>query len=119
MVSKRYSTIVLSAAISAVISLPREGFGTEPYGWASVVARNNENFLVGAAVPWPPPRSRLGTPNCPRGERLDRFMRVIIILGIITVMPTKAQFARRKLRSSTQRSLVHQIVESAHDHPTA
>ena len=31
----------------------------------------------------------------------------------------RAQFARRKLRSSTQRSLVHQIVESARDHPTA
>jgi len=32
---------------------------------------------------------------------------------------TRDQFVRRKLRSSSQRSLVHQIVESARDHPTA
>lgn len=30
-----------------------------------------------------------------------------------------AESSHRKLRSSSQRSLVHQIVESAHDHPTA
>jgi Fe2+ or Zn2+ uptake regulation protein len=34
-------------------------------------------------------------------------------------MFSTAESAYRKLRSSNQRSLVHQIVESAHDHPTA
>lgn len=34
-------------------------------------------------------------------------------------MCLSAESAHRKLRSSNQRCLVHQIVESAHDHPTA
>ncbi len=34
-------------------------------------------------------------------------------------MIKRTQFASGKLRYSNQRSLVHQIVESAHDHPTA
>ena len=34
-------------------------------------------------------------------------------------MASRAQFARGRLRSSNQRSLVQEIVESADDHPTA
>jgi Fe2+ or Zn2+ uptake regulation protein len=34
-------------------------------------------------------------------------------------MIKRSQFAFRKLRSSNQRSVVQQVVESAHDHPTA
>jgi len=34
-------------------------------------------------------------------------------------MASRAQFARGRLRFSNQRSLVQEIVESAHDHPTA
>ena len=34
-------------------------------------------------------------------------------------MRSTAESADRKLRSSNQRTLVHQIVELAHDHPTA
>jgi Fe2+ or Zn2+ uptake regulation protein len=36
-----------------------------------------------------------------------------------TTISSNAESSNRKLRSSNQRSLVHQIVESAHDHPTA
>ena len=45
---------------------------------------------------------------------LTRFMQVIII----TVMVSR-QFAHGRLRSSNQRSLVQEIVETADDHPTA
>jgi Fe2+ or Zn2+ uptake regulation protein len=34
-------------------------------------------------------------------------------------MIKRTQFVSRKLRSSNRRKVVHQIVESAHDHPTA
>ncbi|HEY6330824.1 MAG TPA: transcriptional repressor, partial [Blastocatellia bacterium] len=35
------------------------------------------------------------------------------------IMASTPESSYRKLRFSNQRSLVHQIVESAHDHPTA
>src|SRR5260370_30593064 len=93
----------------------------------STIARFSEfrlaQFEIGAnALPIFPiksvfPSTRYCIETLPRSV-LTRFMHVIV-LGMITIMIKRTQFASGKLRYSNQRSLVHQIVESAHDHPTA
>jgi Fe2+ or Zn2+ uptake regulation protein len=51
------------------------------------------------------------------GISLLTKVRQLLIIG--PIMVSTAESSYRKLRSSKQRSLVHQIVDSANDHPTA